>query len=76
MKIPKQEVKVRIKTESSIIKGTIHIMVDGRLLDYVNSQKINFIPVSDAEVYSLGEKGKELEKNGIKKEIIFGNVEK
>jgi len=76
MKIPKQKVKVKIKTESFIVKGTVFTMVEGRLLDYINSQKNNFIPVTDSEVYYLEGRKKDLEENGNKREIVFINVEK
>ena len=39
MQIPKQKVRVKIKTESFIVKGTVYTMVDGRLSDYITSQK-------------------------------------
>ncbi|MFZ3085473.1 MAG: hypothetical protein WA097_02380 [Candidatus Hydromicrobium sp.] len=76
MQVTKQKVRVKIKTESFIVKGTVYTMVDGRLSDYITSQKDKFIPVTDAEVYSLGEDGKALDEKKIKREVVFINVDK
>ena len=76
MQIPKQKVRVRIKTESFIVKGTVYIMVEGRLSDYITSQKNRFIPVTDAEVQYLGKGGKILDEKKIKREVVFINVDK
>ena len=76
MKIEKQKVKVRIKTESTIVKGTVYTLAEGRLSDYISSQKNRFIPVTDAEVQYLSGTGKILDENNSKREIVFINVEK
>ncbi len=76
MKIEKQEVKVKIKTESSIVKGIVHTLVDGRLSDYITSQKNRFIPVTDAEVYYIEGSKKVPNEDKVKREIVFINVEK
>jgi hypothetical protein len=76
MQVPKQKVRVKIKTESFIVKGTVYTMVDGRLSDYITSQKDKFIPVTDAEVYYLGEGGKVIDEKKIKREVVFINVDK
>jgi hypothetical protein len=76
MRIEKQRVRVKIKTESSIINGTVHTLMDGRLSDYITSQKNKFIPVSDAEVYYIDSSGRIIDEDGAKREIVFVNVEK
>jgi len=76
MKIEKQKVKVKIKTESSIVKGIVHTLVDGRLSDYITSQKNRFIPVTDAEVYYIEGGKKVTNEDKVKREIVFVNVEK
>jgi len=76
MKIEKQKIRVKIKTESSIVKGTVHTLVNGRLSDYITSQKDKFIPVSDAEVAYLDGAGKVIDSEKAKREVVFINVEK
>ncbi len=76
MRIEKQKVRVKIKTESSIINGTVYTLVDGRLSDYITSQKNKFIPVADAEVFYIDNSGRIIDENGAKREIVFINVEK
>jgi hypothetical protein len=76
MQVPKDKVKVRIKTESAIINGTVYTMVNGRLSDYITSHVGKFIPVTDAEVLYLEKLRKDIEKNGVKREVVFINVEK
>lgn len=76
MQVPKQKVRVKIKTESFIVKGTVYTMVDGRLSDYVTSKKDKFIPVTDAEVCYLGKGGKALDEKKIKREVVFISVNK
>jgi len=75
MQIPKQKVRVNIKTESFIVKGTVHTMVDSRLSDYITSQKDKFIPVTNAEVYYLGESRKVIGEKKFKREVVFINVD-
>ena len=76
MRVPKDQVKVKIKTESAIINGTVHTLVNGRLSDYMTSQKGKFLPVTDAEIYYLNKPEKELVEDGVKREIVFVNTEK
>ena len=76
MQVPKDKVKVRIKTESAIINGTVYTMVNGRLSDYITSHVGKFIPVTDAEIMYLEKPRKDIEKNGVKREVVFVNVEK
>jgi len=76
MQIPKQKVRVKIKTESFVVKGTVHTMVGGKLNDYMTSQKDRFIPVTDAEVQYLGKGGKILNEEKTKREVVFINVGK
>ena len=76
MQVQKDQVKVRIKTESAIIGGVVHTMVNGRLSDYITSHVGKFIPVTDAEVMYLEKPRKDIEKNGVKREVVFVNVEK
>lgn len=76
MRVPKDQVKVKIKTESAIINGTVHTLVNGRLSDYMTAQKGKFLPVTDARVYYLENVGKDLADNGVQREIVFINAEK
>ena len=76
MQVPKQKIRVKIKTESTIVKGTVFTLVNGRLSDYITSQKNRFIPVSDAEVQYISGTGKVMDGNKTKREIVFINVEK
>ena len=76
MRVPKDQVKVKIKTESAIINGTVHTLVNGRLSDYMTSQRGKFLPVTDAEVHYLEKPGRELMEDGEKREIVFVNTEK
>jgi hypothetical protein len=76
MRVPKDQVKVKIKTESAIIDGTVHTLVNGRLSDYMTAQKGKFLPVTDARVYYLENIGKDLADNGVQREIVFINAEK
>ena len=76
MRVPKDQVSVKIKTESAIINGFVHTLVNGRLSDYMTSQKGKFLPVTDAEVYYLNKPEKDIVENGVKREIVFVNTEK
>ena len=76
MQIPKQKVRVKIKTESFVVNSTVYTMVDGRLSDYITSQKNKFISVTDAEIQYLGEGGKILDEKKTKREVVFINVDK
>lgn len=76
MQVQKDQVKVRIKTESAVINGTVYTMVNGRLSDYITSHVGKFIPITDAEVMYMEKPLKDLEKDGKKREVVFVNVEK
>ena len=76
MKIEKQKVNVKIKTESSIVKGTVYTLANGRLSDYITSQKDKFIPVTDAEVIYIDGSGKIVDNEKARREVVFINVEK
>ena len=73
MKGPRDKVKVKVKTESYVVEGTVHIMVGGRLSDYMTSHVDKFIPITDAEVTPLSEN---LTEEKRKREVVFINVEK
>lgn len=73
MKVPKDQVKVKIKTESTIVMGLVHTMAGGRLSDYMTSHAHKFIPVTDAEVHFSDDR---LDSQSQKREIVFINVEK
>lgn len=74
MKIPKEKVKVKIKTDTSIIIGYMHIMVGGRLSDYISAQINKFIPITDAEIKNCKDNEKISEKNS--EEVMFINSSK
>ena len=76
MKVPKQRVSVKIKTESATINGTVHTMINGRLSDYIVSHVGKFIPVTDAEISYLPDSKKGQEADIVKRDVIFVNVEK
>jgi len=76
MQVPKDHVKVKIKTESAIIEGTVHTLVNGRLSDYMTSQKGRFLPVTDAKIFYLNPDQKDVMENGVQREIVFVNAEK
>jgi len=70
------KVKVRIKTGSAIIKGTLHTKVNSRLSDYINSYIGEFISVTDAEVFYIENTKKDISESGIRRKVLFINVEK
>lgn len=76
MQVQKDLVKVKIKTESAIIKGNVHTLVNGRLSDYMTSHVGKFIPVTDAEIFYTEKTRSDLEENGVKRKVVFINVEK
>jgi hypothetical protein len=76
MQVQKDLVKVKIKTESAIIKGNVHTLVNGRLSDYMTSHVGKFIPITDAEIFYTEKTRSDLEENGVKREVVFINVEK
>jgi hypothetical protein len=75
LEVSKEKTGVKIKTDSAIVIGYIHIMPGSRVIDYIRSQFNKFIPVTDAMVYPL-DKGL---KNSInisgKYGVVFLNVE-
>ncbi len=75
MKIPKEKIKVRIKTDSAVIEGNVHTLKDGRLSDYFSSQIDKFIPVTDAVIFPINYK---INDDNIteKREVIFINISK
>ena len=77
MQIPKDHVEVKIKTESAIIMGIVHTMVNGRLSDYMSSHVGKFIPVTNAKVFHADKiTRKDIEENGVERKVVFVNVEK
>lgn len=75
MKIPKEKIKIKIKTESAVIVGNVHIMNDARLSDYFSSQFDKFIPVTEAVIFPINCKIEDV--NGSEnKEIVFVNIAK
>lgn len=76
MRVPKQKVSVKIKTETAVINGTVHTMINGRLSDYIVSHVGKFIPVTDAEIYYLADAAKSQKAATVKRDVIFVNVEK
>jgi hypothetical protein len=75
LEVPKEKIKVKIKTNSAIVAGYIHIMPGSRVIDYIRSQFNKFIPVTNTTVYPL-EKGVEEDVNiSGKYDIVFLNVE-
>ncbi|MCJ7666305.1 MAG: hypothetical protein MUO59_06170 [Actinobacteria bacterium] len=76
MQVPKDHVKVKIKTESAVIRGTVHTMVDGRLSDYMTTHVGKFIPVTNATVFYIEKTGADIKENGIERKVVFVNVEK
>ncbi len=76
IKIPEQEVKVKIKNVSFTLRGTVHTMVEVRLLDYINSHKDKFIPAAGKRSLLFRRSKKDLEKNGTKKEFFCKCIKK
>ncbi len=76
MRVPKQKVSVKIKTETAVIIGTVHTMINGRLSDYIVSHVGKFIPVTDAEIYYLADARNNSKADTVKRDVIFVNVEK
>ncbi len=61
MKIDKEKIKVTILIDRFRIVGYMYKYPGARLMDLVNIKEQAFIPITDAEVYSLGD-GKLLQK--------------
>jgi len=55
MHVPKERTKVVIIIERFRIVGDMHTYPGARLLDIVNVKDTAFIPVTDAEIYSLAD---------------------
>ena len=53
MGIPKQKIKIKIKTDSTIVVGHIHIAIGGRVSDFITSHVDKFIPVTEAKAYPI-----------------------
>ncbi len=53
--ISKDKVWVHIQTETNFIHGYVHVRVGDRLSDELNKE-INFLAVTEAEIYSLDDK--------------------
>jgi Ser-tRNA(Ala) deacylase AlaX len=75
IKVPKEKIQVKIRTNSSILRGYIYIMTGGRIVDYINAQNNKFIPITEAEIYPLEESPKTKINIIGKNEIVFLNVE-
>jgi len=73
--VSKEKINVKIRTDSSIIIGRIHIMPGSRVIDYIRSQFNKFIPVTDTTVYPLDKGLKDSINISGKYDIIFLNVE-
>ena len=53
MKVEKEAIEVIVLTQFYKIEGIVHILPGGRLTDFITARTIeNFIPVTDAKVYS------------------------
>jgi len=75
-KANKERVKVRIVTDSAIIEGTMHVIVDGRLSDYMTSQKGKFITITDTKIFHLNPEDNSVSENSVQKETLFVNCKK
>ena len=75
LEVSKEEINVKIKTDSSIVIGYIHIMPGSRVIDYIRSQFNKFIPVTDATVYPLDKGVKNSINISGKYSVVFLNVE-
>jgi hypothetical protein len=75
LEVTKEKIKVKIKTNSSIVTGYIHIMPGSRVIDYIRSQFNKFIPVTNTTVYPLEKGVKEDVNISGKYDIVFLNVE-
>jgi len=75
LEISKEEINVKIKTNSAIVIGHIHIMPGSRIIDFVRSQFNKFIPVTDTTVYPLEKGIKDSVNISGKYDIVFLNVE-
>jgi hypothetical protein len=55
MHVPKDRIKVTILVDRFRIVGTMYKYPGARLLDIVNVKDTAFLPVTDAEIYSLAD---------------------
>ena len=72
---PKQKVKIKIKVNSTIVIGYIHIAFGGRVSDYITSQVNKFIPVTEAEAYPVSDGNEKKINISGSYDVIFLNVE-
>ena len=63
LEVSKEKIHAKIKTDSAIVIGHIHIMPGSRVIDYIRSQFNKFIPVTDATVHPV--------EKGLKNDIIL-----
>jgi len=75
LEVSKDEINVKIKTNSAIVTGHIHIMPGSRIIDFIRSQFNKFIPVTDTTVYPLEKGIKDSVNISGKYDIVFLNVE-
>ena len=75
LEVSKEEINVKIKTNSAIVIGHIHIMPGSRIIDFIRSQFNKFIPVTDTTVYPLEKGIKDSVNISGKYDIVFLNVE-
>lgn len=75
LEVSKERINVKIKTDSAIVIGYIHIMPGSRVIDYIRSQFNKFIPVTDTTVYPLEKRAKEGVNISGEYDIVFLNVE-
>ena len=75
MGTPKQKVKIKIKVNSTIVIGYIHIAIGGRVSDYITSQTSKFISVTEAEAYPTSNGGKKDINIRGSYDVIFLNVD-
>ncbi len=75
MGTPKQKVKIKIKVNSTIVIGYIHISIGGRVSDYITSHLNKFIPVTEAEAYPTSNGNKKNINISGSYDVIFLNVE-
>ena len=73
--IPKDQTKVRIKTESAVIIGYVHTLPESRLSDYFSFQGDKFIPVTGAIIFPMNYKVSD-DADLEKREVVFVNISK
>ena len=75
LEVSKEKIYAKIKTDSAIVIGHIHIKPGSRVIDYIRSQFNKFIPVTDATVHPVEEGLKNDINISGKYGVIFLNVE-